>query len=270
MTVAPKLQKGLERLLRASSLRSIGSALAVISLTAMLVGYIVVLVAGGTDISSKLSEVMQSETSGGMDSLLDQLGEAFSTEIDLSDGDTAGSGAVAGVICLLVGLFLLPVAIGVVPFVATILVWLGIGNISKENFRFRIALFAVLARIVLSLVNSFVANSGSTSSTILVLLANVSDTVMFLYICGGIREVGGKLGYSELLGKYLRIVIFYVLTALFVCVGSILGVGTAGYIFRVLGYISSFIAYRLYLRALRKGLDAVKDVPAEARTRKEI
>ena len=269
MTVAPKLQKGLKRLLRASSLRSIASALAVISLTAILAGYIVILVAGGTDMSSKISEIMQSGTSEDMESLLDQLGEALSVDIDLSDGDTSAPTAMAGIICLLVGLFLLPLAIGLLPLIATILVWLGIGNISRENFRFRIALFAVLASIVLSLVNSFGANSGSTLSTLFVLLANICDTVMFLFICDGIRELGGKLGYIELLGKYHRIVIFYVLTALFVCVGSILGVGTAGYVFRVLGYISSFIAYRLYLRALQKGLDAVKDVPAEARTRKK-
>ena len=259
--VAPKLQKGLKRLLKASSLRSVASALAVISLIAMLAGYIVIIMASGTDMSSKVAEVMQSGTSGDMDSLLDQLGEALSTEIDLSDGGASGSTAIAGMICFLVGLFLLPLAIGILPLVATILVWLGIGNISRENFRFRIALFAVLGRIVLSLVNSFFANSDSALSTLLVLLAKICDTVMFVYICDGIRELGGKLGYSALLGKYHRIVIFYVLTALFVCAGSTLGASTAGYVFRAFGYVSSFIAYRLYLRALRKGLDAVNDVP---------
>ena len=264
MTVAPKLQKGLKRLLSASSLRSIASALAVISLIAMLVGLVVVLSAGGVDMSSELPELLKAAADGGIDSLIDRLGEAFNTEVVLSDGDAAASTAAGGMIAFLVGMFLLPFAIGLLPFIATILVWAGIANISKENLKFRIALFAALARIVLSIASSFAASSNSTLSTILVLLANISDTVMFLYVCDGIRELGEKLGYSNFLGKYHWIVILYVLTALFVCAGSFLGVSTAGYIIQALGYASSFIAYRLYLRALRKGFDVVEGISAEA------
>ena len=265
MTVAPKLQKGLKRLLRASSLRAIASALAVISLIAMFIGYIVINVAGGNDMSSKIPELIDAATDGGVNSLIDQVGEAFSTDLILSDDDAAASTAMGGIITFFAGTVLLSVAVGLLPFIATILVWVGIANISRENLRFKIALFAVLARIVLIIVKGFAAGNSLTLSTVLTLLANICDIAMFLYVCGGIRELGGKLGYSELLGKYHRIVIFYVLTALFECAGSILGASTASMVFRVLGSASSFIAYRLYLRALRKGFDAVEGVPAEAR-----
>lgn len=258
MTIAPKLQRGLKRLLRASSLRSVASALAVISLIAMLAGLLSILAAGGLDMSSELPKLFDAAASGDVTSLSDKLQDALNNEFVISDDDDAAvSAAKGGVIAFLAGMVLLPFAIGVLPFIATILVWVGIVNISRENFKFRIALFAVLARIVLSLANGFAANRDSTLSTVLLLMASISDIMMFLYVCDGIRDLGRKLGYSELLGKYHRIVIFYVLNALFLCVGSILGINTAAYIFQALGYISSFIAYRLYVRALRKGLDAV-------------
>lgn len=221
MTVAPKLQKGLKRLFSSSILRIIASVLLVISLIVMIGG---LAVAGGGALASTDEYV-----TGGL--------------------IAAGSGAI------------LTLVAGILVVIAFILSLVGIINVSKENGKFKIALYAVLAGIVLSIVNGFFANSATIVPTILTLLVNICDIVMFLFTCKGIQEVGEKLGRDDIAGKYNSIVIFYCLAAVLRCIGGALGLEAIGYTFNLIGVVCSIIAYFMYMGYLRKAIKALEGVP---------
>ena len=165
--------------------------------------------------------------------------------------------AASGAILLLVS--------GVLLLLAAILSMLGIINISKENVKFRAALLAVLIGIVFR-ITGFFAGSGTPLSRVLSLLAQIANIAMALYVCEGIRELGKKLERSDALGKYTAVFVFYVIAAILMCLGSIFGILSAGYLFRVAGYIFSIIAHRLYMCYIRKAIKVVKSHPTAAQS----
>lgn len=221
MTVAPTLQKGLKRLFSSSVLRIIAAVLFVISLITMIGG---LAVAGAGAVSSA-----DEYATGGL--------------------IAAGSGA------------LLTIIAGILIVIAFILSLVGIINVSKENGEFKIALYAVLAGIVLSIVSGFFSGSATTVSAIITLLVNICDIVMFLYTCKGIQAVGEKLGRDDITGKYNTIVIFYCLAAVLMCVGGFLGTASIGYIFNLVGRVCSIISYFMYMGYLRRASKALEGVP---------
>ena len=219
MTVAPKLQKGLKRLFSSSVLQIIASILAIVGLIAMISG---LAVAAGGALSS-------------------------------ADGYTKGGLLAAG------GGLIFEAVAGILVVIAFFLSLVGIINVSKENDKFKIALYAVLAGIVLSIVSVFFTGNP-TVSTILSLLVNISSIVMFLFTCGGIKELGDKLGRDDFPNRYNNIVIFYCLAAGLIFVGQLLGTQSIGYTINLVGQVCSIISYFMYLGYLRKAIHALEGV----------
>ena len=171
-------------------------------------------------------------------------------------GDATGGLAAAGI-----GATLTLIA-GILAIIAAILSLVGIINVSKENDKFKIALYAVLGNIILVVIGLFLRQSSATVSTIINLLGNVCNIVMFLFVCDGINEVGKKLGRSDFLGRYNTIVIFYVLSAVLALIGGFMNpLSTMAYIFQIIGGLCSIISYFMYMGYLRKAIKAVEGVP---------
>ena len=170
----------------------------------------------------------------------------------ITDG-SSGGGLVAG------GGAILTIISGILIIIAFFLSLVGVINVSKENNSFKIALYAVLAGIVLSIVSVFFTGNP-TVSTILSLLVNISSIVMFLFTCGGIKELGNKLGRDDFPNRYNNIVIFYCLAAGLIFVGQLLGTQSIGYTINLVGQVCSIISYFMYLGYLRKGIHALEGV----------
>lgn len=149
----------------------------------------------------------------------------------------------------------------ILVIIAAILSLVGIINVSRENLRFKIALYAVLANIVLTIINIFVSRSSAVAGAVITLLAAICNVVMFLYVCNGIKEVGRKLGRSELLSGYNAVVIFYLLSAILSFIGGFLALTVIGYVLQLIGSLCSLIAFFLYMGYLNKAIKAVQGVP---------
>ena len=174
----------------------------------------------------------------------------------LATGGSTGSLIAAGV-----GPILILIS-GILVIIAAILSLVGIINVSKENNRFKTALYAVLIGLVVSIINSIVGQGNATVSAILKLVVDICNIVMFLFVCVGIRDVGEKIGRADFLGKYNAIVIFYALAALLSLVGGFMNPLTSiPYIFQILGSVCSIISFILYMGYLRKAIHAVDGVP---------
>lgn len=157
---------------------------------------------------------------------------------------------------------ILTLASGIIVIIAAILSLVGIINVSKENGKFKTALYAILAYIVLVIIGAIVGQNNPTVNTIVNLLGNICNIVVFLFVCDGINEVGKKLGRSDFLGKYNTIVIFYALAAVLSLVGGFMNpLSTIAYVLQIIGQICSFISYILYMGYLRKAVKAVEGVP---------
>ena len=178
------------------------------------------------------------------------LGAALATAGSTGSLVAAGGGAI-----------LMTIIAPILVIIAAILSLVGIINVSKENSKFKTALYAVLANIVLVIIAMFVGQNP-TVATIIDLLANICNIVMFLFICGGIYAVGEKLGRTDFLGRYNTIVIFYALGAVLALVGGFMNpLSTIAYVLQIIGQICSFISYILYMGYLRKAIKAVEGVP---------
>lgn len=149
----------------------------------------------------------------------------------------------------------------ILVIIAAILSLVGIINVSRENIRFKIALYAVLANIVLTIINIFVSRSSTVAGTVITLLAAICNVVMFLYVCNGIKELGRKLGRSELQSGYNAVVIFYLLSAILSFIGGFLALTVIGYVLQLIGSLCSLIAFFLYMGYLNKAIKAVQGVP---------
>ena len=175
-------------------------------------------------------------------------------------GAAAGSGATGGLVAAGIGGFFMIVS-PILVVIAAILSLVGIINVSRENLRFKIALYAVLANIVLTIINIFVSRSSAVAGTVITLLAAICNVVMFLYVCNGIKELGRKLGRSELQSGYNAVVIFYLLSAILSFIGGFLALTVIGYVLQLIGSLCSLIAFFLYMGYLNKAIKAVQGVP---------
>ena len=258
MTVAPTLQKGLKRLFSSSILRIIAAVLVVVSLITMIAGLAIILSAAGEEVASEITQMLEDAAKGNVTALSDQLETEIANE--LNSNDAAASTVVTGASVFLIGLTL-PVIAGILIIIAFFLSLVGVINVSKENNMFKVALYAVLAGIVLSVVSVFVGKGNATVSTILTLLINIADIFMFLYTCKGVEVVGEKLGRDDITGKYNTIVIFYCLAAVLMCIGGFLGTASIGYTIQLIGRVCSIISFFMYLGYLRRAIKAVEGVP---------
>lgn len=258
MTVAPKLQKGLKRLYSSSILRIIAALLLVATVIAMLVGlFVIVGSVGGDALTDELVEMFDAAYRGDYTSLNEMI-EIIETSDTISDEVAAG--VTAGAVILVAGVFM-ALAAPILILIAWILSLVGVVNVSKENGRFKVALLAVLAGIVLSIVSGTIARSDPQLNTIFTLLSNVIDIVMFLFICDGIRVLGDKLGRSDFFGKYTALLAFYAIAAIVKCAGGFMGVSTVAYVLQLIGNICSIISFVMYMGYLRKAIKAVQGVP---------
>ena len=220
MTVSPKLQKGLKRLFSSSILQIIAAVLAIVGLITMIIG----------------------------------LAVAAAGALDSADNVAAGGVIAAG------GGMAFTLIAGILVIIAFFLSLAGIINVSKENGNFKIALYGVLAGIVLGIVKTFVSGNP-TLSAIIGLLVNVCSIVMFLFTCRGIQEVGEKLRRDDIAGKYNTIVMFYCLAALLQFIGGFLGTQSIGYTFNLIGQVCSIISYFRYMGYLRRAIKALEGIP---------
>ena len=177
----------------------------------------------------------------------------------VADGLSGGTGT-GGLAAAGIGGILTLVA-GILVIIAAILSLIGIINTSKENNKFKTALYAVLIGLVLSIVSAIVGQSNPTISSSLNLLVSICNVVMFLGVCSGVNEVGEKLGRSDFLGKYNTIVILYGLSALLSFIGGLMALSTIGYVLRIVGSLCSLISFIMYMGYLRKAIHAVDGVP---------
>ena len=178
--------------------------------------------------------------------------------VAISNAMTSGGSSVGGIAAG--GGAILTIISGILIIIAFFLSLVGVINVSKENNSFKVALYAVLAGIVLSIVKLFVS-SGSTLSTVLDLLVNISDILMFLFTCKGIKDVGEKLRRDDIAGKYNTIMVFYCLAAVLQCAGGFLGLQTIGIIVSIIGYVCSIISYFMYMGYLSRASKALEGVP---------
>lgn len=177
--------------------------------------------------------------------------------VTIIGGVAAFTGSEAGGIAALAGIIVTIIS-PILVIIAAILSLVGIINVSKENGKFKTALYAVLANIVLVIIAMFLGQNP-TVATIINLLANICNIVMFVFICSGIYAVGEKLGRTDFLGQYNAIIIFYVLSAVFALIGGF--VLSLYSVFSIISSICSFISYILYMGYLRKAIHAVDGVP---------
>lgn len=258
MTVTPKLQKGLKRLFSASVLRIIAAVLVVASVIAMLIGLFVFTGAvGGDELTDELADVFTAAASGNYDALNRQI-EIIGNVSDLDDA--AAAAVTGGAVTLVAGLFML-LASGVLIIIAWIMSLVGVINVSKENSRFKIALYALLGSIACGIIGGIVANGNATITDIFTLVSRVADIVMFLFICDGIRMLGEKLGRSDFLGKYNAILFLYAFASILDFVGRRFGASTLGYVIQIVGNFCFIVAFILYMTYLRKAIKAVEGVP---------
>lgn len=256
MTVAPKLQKGLKRLFSASVLRIIAVILVVASVIAMLVGLFVFLqAAGGDELTDEVADMFAAAANGDYN--------ALNRQININAGnldDASAAAATGGAIAMVAGAVLVLVS-GILIIIAWIMNLVGIINVSKENSRFKIALYALLASIAFGIIGGIVANGNAMITDIFTLVSRVADIVMFLFVCDGIRVLGEKLGRSDFLGKYNAVLLLYALASILDFVGRRFGTSTIGYVVQIVGNLSFLVAFVLYMSYLRKAVKAVEGVP---------
>lgn len=258
MTVAPKLQKGLKRLHSSAVLRIIAALLLVVFVIAMLVGlFVIVGAVGGEALTGQLTDLFTAAASGNYTSLNEQIDIIVNSNTITEE---AAAGITSGAIIFVVGA-VMAIAAPILVIIALIMSLVGVVNVSKENGRFKVALYAVLAGIILSIVSSTVARNDPQTATIITLASNIIDIVMFLFICDGIRVLGDKLGRSDFFGKYTALVAFYALAAILKCAGGFMGVSTIAYVLQLIGNICSIISFIMYMSYLRKAIKAVEGVP---------
>lgn len=148
------------------------------------------------------------------------------------EGALVGVGS-AGVI-ILISLILL--------IVAFILSLVGIVNASKDEPAFKIALYGVIASIVISLVRS-IFSSAATLVSICDILLKVAQIAVTVFIIQGIINLATKLNNEKVAGKgktllYI-IVCVYVLSALTTIVSAIFGAGSVAA--NILGIVSEVL-----------------------------
>lgn len=150
---------------------------------------------------------------------------------------------VAGVIAII---------LGILAIVALILRIVGLVNASKDEQAFKIALIAVIASLVLSVVKVF---TSGTFAAILQLLVNLGSLVCFIYCIEGIRRLAEALNRPDVakLGKSLlwMILIIGVVNIILALLSTFLG--SAANVLNLLVSIASIVEEILFIILLAKG-----------------
>ena len=166
-------------------------------------------------------------------------------------------GMVGGVIFVIIALIVL--------LIAVIFNIIGVVTVSKENEKFKIGFYALLAYLGL-LVISYIILFNSSNATLYSLFSTMSSVayaVMFVYVCNGIKEVGAKLGFLDFLGSYNGLVITYLISVGLSFIGGLMLNSSPGVavVMMLLGWICSIVAFFLYMGYLRKAIRAVSGAP---------
>lgn len=221
-TVSPSLLTGLKRLFTSTVLQ--------------LVSYGILIIAVIISISSIFD-------------ILDSFNSRYGPDV----GDIIG-GLAGGLIFLIIA--------GIVMLISIIFNIIGVITVSKENEKFKIAFYALLAYLA-CLVLSWIVLFNSLNTTAYSLfstLSSVANAVMFVFVCNGIKEVGAKLGFADFLGSYNGVIITYLIGVGLSFIGGLINSG-ASLVLMGLGGICSIVAFFLYMGFLRKGIRAVSGAP---------
>ena len=168
-------------------------------------------------------------------------------------------GAAAGAVASGAGTLVFGIGSGVLAIIAFILNIVGISKASKDEESFRMALFAVIGGIILSVIGTAFNNVNGYVSSIMQALQVVADLLVLLYVIQGIRYLSLKLNRPDIdqKGQNLFKIIFIVLVLQFIArivviiFGGMAASITAA-ILALIAVILSVIEYILYLAFLAK------------------
>ena len=168
-------------------------------------------------------------------------------------------GAAAGAVASGAGTLVFGIGSGVLAIIAFILNIVGISKASKDEESFRMALFAVIGGIILSVIGTAFNSVNGYVSSIMQALQVVADLLVLLYVIQGIRYLSLKLNRPDIdqKGQNLFKIIFIVLVLQFIArivviiFGGMAASITAA-IIALIAVILSVIEYILYLAFLAK------------------
>ncbi len=168
-------------------------------------------------------------------------------------------GAAAGAVASGAGTLVFGIGSGFLAIIAFILNIVGISKASKDEESFRMALFAVIGGIILSVIGTAFNNVNGYVSSIMQALQVVADLLVLLYVIQGIRYLSLKLNRPDIdqKGQNLFKIIFIVLVLQFIArivviiFGGMAASITAA-IIALIAVILSVIEYILYLAFLAK------------------
>ena len=173
-------------------------------------------------------------------------------------------GAAAGAVASGAGTLVFGIGSGVLAIIAFILNIVGISKASKDEESFRMALFAVIGGIILSVIGTAFNNVNGYVSSIMQALQVVADLLVLLYVIQGIRYLSLKLNRPDIdqKGQNLFKIIFIVLVLQFIAriVVIIFGGMAASITAAILALIAvilsviEYILYRAFLAKAKKML----------------
>ena len=168
-------------------------------------------------------------------------------------------GAAVGAVASGAGTLVFGIGSGVLAIIAFILNIVGISKASKDEESFRMALYAVIGGIILTVIGTAFNNVNGYVSSIMQALQVVADLLVLLYVIQGIRYLSLKLNRPDIdrKGQNLFKIIFVVLVLQFIArivviiFGGMAASITAA-IIALIAVILSVIEYILYLAFLAK------------------
>lgn len=184
------------------------------------------------------------------------LAALASTAGAVSDGS---DGAAVSALASGAGTVVFGIATVVLAIIAFILNIVGITKASKDEESFKMALYALIGGIILSVIGSAFTNVNGYVSSIMQALQVVADLLVLLYVIQGVRYLALKLNRPDIdqKGQNLFKIIFCVLVLQFIArmVVVIFGGQAASVTAAVIALIAvvlSFVQYILYLAFLAK------------------
>ena len=170
----------------------------------------------------------------------------------------AASDNETGTLASIGGLAVFGVAVIVLAIIAFILQLVGTINGSKDESAFRIAMFLIIAGIVISGASSFFSNNA-TAKSILTILSDAVSLGVTVYIIQAIKNLAERLTNSEMMAKgdnifkiiliiYALIIIARIITLIFQNTAGVV----AAVVFIVIAGILEVVQYVLYLMYLAK------------------
>ena len=98
----------------------------------------------------------------------------------------------------------------IIPIVSLILSLVGLKRASEDNGNFKIAFYASAFALVVSIVSGFFPEFQFRGVNVLDRVASIADIVVFAYVIEGIKEIGGKIGRSDLVSSCNTIEALYI------------------------------------------------------------